>query len=218
MLQVKIDKNKIFLPLKNTWVKYSSEEELKQEFITLLVNAYGYPIEQLDQDIQIKRHKADIAVWRSVEDKARNCIPSIIIAIECKAEHIKIKESDYSKGYNFATNINASFFIAVNQKEKKNFYINKGRNINTLEKLSDIPTAEILSDEKQLENYIKTAKSYTREEFTKLLSRCHNIIRNNDKLSPEAAFDEISKILFMKIMFEREPTNEMIFSLKKQSF
>ena len=37
-----------------------------------------------------------------------------------------------------------------------------------------------------------------------MLLKCHNVIRNNDKLSPEAAFDEISKILFMKIRYERE--------------
>lgn len=55
-------------------------------------------------------------------------------------------------------------------------------------------------------------KRFTRDEFTKLLTRSHNIIRNNDKLSPEAAFDEISKILFMKIMYERSSTEEMIFS------
>ena len=41
-------------------------------------------------------------------------------------------------------------------------------------------------------------KAFTRDEFSRLLFKCHNIIRNNDKLSPEAAFDEISKILFMK--------------------
>ena len=215
MLQVKIDNNKIFLPLKNIWVAYSSEEELKQEFIVRLVNSYGYSLEQLDQDVQIKRHRADIAIWKSIEDKIQNRIPSIIIAIECKAEHIKIKESDYSKGYSFASSINASFFIAVNQKETKVFHVNKKLNINSLEKISDIPKAEILSNEKQLDKYIKEAKAFTHEEFTKILSRCHNIIRNNDKLSPEAAFDEISKILFMKIMFERESTGEMIFSLER---
>lgn len=48
------------------------------------------------------------------------------------------------------------------------------------------------------------AKTFTREEFSKSLFSCHNIIRDNDKLSPEAAFDEISKILFIKIRKERD--------------
>ena len=49
-------------------------------------------------------------------------------------------------------------------------------------------------------------------EFSRLLFKCHNIIRNNDKLSPEAAFDEISKVLFIKIRYERDNTGTQIFS------
>lgn len=48
---------------------------------------------------------------------------------------------------------------------------------------------------------------YSRMQFTEILSRCHNIIRDNDKLSPEAAFDETSKILFIKIQRERNEGN-----------
>ena len=44
---------------------------------------------------------------------------------------------------------------------------------------------------------------FDKERFTVSLGNCHDIIRDNDKLSPEAAFDEISKILFVKIKFER---------------
>ena len=36
-----------------------------------------------------------------------------------------------------------------------------------------------------------------------MLHRCHNIIRNIEKLDPAAAFDEIAKILFMKVYVER---------------
>jgi type I restriction enzyme M protein len=216
MMQIETKADKIFAPLKNNWVKNTSEEKLKQEFIIRLVNIYGYSLGQLGQDVEIKkRYKADIAIWRSEKDKTENTIPSIIITVECKAEHIKIRESDYSIGYNFASTINANFFIAVNLKEAKVFHIQKDNAPKKLEKLSDIPKAEILFDEKRIDKYIKETKSFTREEFTKLLTRCHNIIRNNDKLSPEAAFDEISKILFMKIMYERNATEEMIFSKAK---
>jgi len=46
--------------------------------------------------------------------------------------------------------------------------------------------------------------AFDREKFSESLNNCHDIIRDNDKLSPEAAFDEISKVLFVKIRFERE--------------
>lgn len=54
---------------------------------------------------------------------------------------------------------------------------------------------------------------FEREEFTRVLTKCHNIIRNNDKLSPEAAFDEISKVLFVK-MWKENKTGE-IYTLEK---
>lgn len=56
-------------------------------------------------------------------------------------------------------------------------------------------------------------KAFEREEFTRILTKCHNTIRNNDKLSPEAAFDEISKVLFIKIWKEKK-TGE-IYTLEK---
>ena len=79
----------------------------------------------------------------------------------------------------------------------------------------DIPKAEELTNAKKLKELLSQTKAFTRDEFSKLLFKCHNIIRNNDKLSPEAAFDEISKVLFMKIRYERNPNGDNIFSLKQ---
>jgi type I restriction enzyme M protein len=44
---------------------------------------------------------------------------------------------------------------------------------------------------------------YTKKNLSSILWNCYNIIRGNDKLSPEVAFDEISKVLFLKICQER---------------
>ncbi len=52
---------------------------------------------------------------------------------------------------------------------------------------------------------------FSRKLFTDILTRCHNIIRDNDKLSPEAAFDETSKILFIKI--QRERTDGKVYNM-----
>ncbi|MFK5975110.1 MAG: N-6 DNA methylase [Sulfurovum sp.] len=55
------------------------------------------------------------------------------------------------------------------------------------------------------------------DEFSKLLTKCHNIIRNNDRLSPVVAFDEISKILFIKIRYEKNNSKRKLFSLDELS-
>lgn len=84
-----------------------------------------------------------------------------------------------------------------------------------LDEIIDIPNASIINDQKKVDKLLSKTKAFSRDEFAKLLQKCHNIIRNNDKLSPEAAFDEISKILFMKIRYERNPDEEVLFSLEK---
>ena len=65
-------------------------------------------------------------------------------------------------------------------------------------------TQKMRKNEKEIIKVLAQLKKFERDEFQKLLFACHDIIRNNDKLSPEMAFDEISKILFMKIREERK--------------
>jgi type I restriction enzyme M protein len=213
-LEVQIKNNKIFAPVLDKWLIFSLEEKVRQEFICRLVDSHGYQLNQLGQDVKIKdRQKVDIAIWRSAQERTANSIPAIIITVECKADHVKIKKSDYyTTTRDFASIVNANFFIAVNSKETKIFHIQKDSTPQKLERIKGIPNAEIILDDKKIEKYIEENKVFSRDEFSKLLTRCHNIIRNNDKLSPEAAFDEISKVLFMKIMFERDWKGEMIFS------
>jgi type I restriction enzyme M protein len=108
------------------------------------------------------------------------------------------------------------FFVTSNIKETRIFKVVKGNIPKKLEEIIDIPKADIVNDEKKITDLLKQTKAFTRDEFSKLLFKCHNIIRNNDKLSPEAAFDEISKILFIKIRYERSNTGSQIFS--KENF
>ena len=51
---------------------------------------------------------------------------------------------------------------------------------------------------------LKRLKVFKEDEFADLLHQCHNVIRNREKLDPAAAFDEIAKILFVKVYVERE--------------
>jgi type I restriction enzyme M protein len=216
-LEVEIKDNKIFAPLSGKWLVMKPEESVRQEYICRLVNNYGFSLEQMAQEIQVSnsqrgqgRAMADIVVWRNAKDKNEHNCP--IIVVECKAEHITVREEDYFQGYNYASWAGADFFVTSNLKETRIFKVLKGKIPKKLEEIVDIPNAEIASNSKKVEELLKQTKAFTRDEFSKLLFKCHNIIRNNDKLSPEAAFDEISKILFIKIRYERSNTGAQIFS------
>ena len=218
-MQVEINGNKIKAPLKgdNVWLALKPEEEVRQNYICRLINNYGFSISQMAQEIQVNnsqrgqgRAMADIAIWRNVTDKNDNNSP--VIVVECKAEHIKIREEDYFQGYNYAAWAGADFFVTTNLKETRIFRVMKGKMPKLLDEVINIPDAKIINDEKKIHELLKQTKAFTRDEFSKLLFKCHNIIRNNDKLSPEAAFDEISKILFIKIRYERSNSENQIFS------
>ncbi|WP_407533356.1 N-6 DNA methylase [Elizabethkingia anophelis] len=197
------------------------EEEVRQEYIVHLVNHYGYSLDQMAQEVKVNNSKrgqgkarADIVIWKTKED--RNSDNSPIIVIECKAEQITIHEEDYYQGYNYASWAGADFFVTTNLKDTKFFRVVKGKMPKKLEEVVEIPNAVELFDKKKIEELLTKTKAFTRDEFSKLLFKCHNIIRNNDKLSPEAAFDEISKILFMKIRYEREQAKtKALFSRKE---
>ena len=220
-LEVKIENGKIFAPLKDKYLVLTPEEKVRQEFIILLVNNYGFALSQMEQEVQVNNSKrgqgkarADIIIWESEGARAKRKKP--VIVVECKAEHVSIRQEDFYQGFNYASWAGAKFFVTTNLKNTKYFKVNPDSMPDVLDEIVEIPKASELNNEKKIQELLNQTKVFTRDDFSKLLFKCHNIIRNNDKLSPEAAFDEISKILFMKIRYEREQArSRQLFSRKK---
>ena len=219
-IQIDTKTNKIYAPLKDQWFVKTPEEEVRQNYICRLVNHYGFSLDQMKQEVTVSnssrgqgRAQADIVIWKSKEDKQNDISP--VIVVECKAENITIREEDCFQGSNYASWAGADFFVTTNQKETRIFKVVKGKIPKRLEEIIDIPDAASVQSEKKINELLKQTKAFTRDEFSKLLFTCHNIIRNNDKLSPEAAFDEISKILFIKIRYERDNNEAQIFSKER---
>lgn len=218
--EIKKESGKIFCPLTNSWHIETPEEKVRQEYIMKLVEDYNYSFEQMAQEITVNnsqrgqgKARADIVIWKSKKDKDES--KAAFIVVECKAENVRIREEDYYQGYNYASWAGASFFVTTNEKETKYFNVDKEYLPKELVEVVAIPTAEEALSDKKVKDILSKTKTFTRDDFTKILRTCHNIIRNNDKLSPEAAFDEISKILFMKIRYERDKNGSEVFTIKK---
>lgn len=218
--EIKRENGKIFCPLTNSWHIETPEERVRQKYIEKLVEEYGYSLEQMAQEVPVNnsqrgkgQSRADIIIWKTKQDKAEGKYPFIVV--ECKAENVKIHEEDYYQGYNYATWAHAKFFVTTNERETKYFIPEEGKMPQKPIEVIAIPTAEEALIDKKVKEILSKTKTFTRDDFTRMLRTCHNIIRNNDKLSPEAAFDEISKILFMKINFERENRGRQVFTLQE---
>jgi len=213
----KYKNNKIFAPLTNKYLKAMPEEVVRQEFICKLIYDYGYNLEQMAQEVKLTtsqrgtgRASADIVIWKNEEEKKAK--KTAFLVVELKASDLTLKVEDCYQGYNYATWSRAKLFAISNGKVLQVYKTIEHELPLKLQPVNDIPQAKDILDDEKLNNALAKTKEFTGEEFAKLLHKCHNIIRNNDKLSPEASFDEISKILFIKIMYERNPKQEAIFS------
>ncbi len=216
-VQYKNNKREIFAPLKDRWLEAKPEEIVRQDFICKLINEYGYSLEQMAQEIKLTtsqrgtgRASADLVVWETEEEKRKK--KTAFLVVELKAENLKLKVEDCYQGYNYATWSRAKLFAISNGKALQVYKTIEDELPLKLQPVNNIPNAKDILDKEKLDKALAKTKEFTGDEFAKLLHKCHNIIRNNDKLSPEASFDEISKILFIKIMYERTPKQEAIFS------
>lgn len=216
-LEVQEKDGKIYCPLKKAWHVSTPEERVRQYYIAILANKYGYSLEQMDQELKVNNSKrgqgkarADIVIWKSEQDKKDK--KAAFIVVECKAENVKVRVEDYYQGFNYASWAHAEFFVTTNEKETKYFNVDPAYLPQKLDEVVAIPTTKDVDNAARIEQIKNQTKLFTRDEFTKTLRACHNIIRNNDKLSPEAAFDEISKLLFMKIRFERDNKGMKVFT------
>ena len=216
-MEIKKESNQIYSPIRDKWLVLKPEEEVRQRYVCRLVDSYGYGIKQMGEEVKVTNSqrgqgaaRADIVIWRNEEDKRKG--KNALIVVECKAENVTIRQADYFQGYNYAAWAGAKFFVTTNLKETRIFKVVEDAMPKKLEEIADIPSADTVNDDKKIKAMLLQTKAFTRDEFSRLLFKCHNIIRNNDKLSPEAAFDEISKILFIKIRYERTNSGTQIFS------
>lgn len=202
--ELRIRGNEVFSVIRQKWVQLTPEERVRQEFLRILANEYGYSTEQIAEELEVTgrgsgKARADFVIWRTAQDKLEGKNP--LIVVECKADNVTIKPPDYGQGDNYARLTGARFFATHNSKETRYWRVVHDKMPKTLDEIENIPHAD--ASEKQVEELLARLKVFKEDEFADLLHQCHNVIRNREKKDPAAAFDEIAKILFVKVAIER---------------
>ena len=179
-------------------------------------------MEQMAQELDLSskskrgtgKAQADIVVWKSQDDKKDK--KHAFMVVELKAEAVNLKLEDFYQGANYASWSRAKIFVISNGKNIKVFRTNDEKLPTEFSEISEIPNANLLDNEDELSEFLTKTREFKGDEFANTLKVCHDIIRNTDKLDPAEAFDEISKVLFLKIMYERNPDDDyLIFSKDK---
>ena len=203
--KLKREGGKIWSHVRQKWLVETPEEYVRQKYLLILLHEYGYVLEQIAEEEEITgrgsgQARADFVVWRSALDKTTQKPPLIIV--ECKSDNVTIRSEDYAQGDNYARLANALFVVTHNNTETKFWRVRKDRMPGYLEEIEDIPHAD--ATDEQIEELLARLKTFKEDEFADLLHQCHNVIRNREKKDPVAAFDEIAKILFVKVYVERQ--------------
>jgi len=197
-------KGKVWSHVRSKWLVETPEETVRQEYLLVLVNEYGFALDQIAEEMDLTGRgsasaRADFVIWRTARDKADDNAPFIIV--ECKSDNVTIKQQDYSQGENYARICGAPFFVTHNSRETKYWRVKKDKVPGYTEEIENIPHGD--ASDKDIEELLSKLRAFKEKEFADLLHKCHNIIRNREKKDPAAAFDEIAKVLFIKVYVER---------------
>lgn len=204
LLKYSADGNQVFCELRGDYRAATPEEIVRQQYVYVLHGYYGYAYEQMDQERKTQHGRrsprADIVIWQSAADKQANKAP--VIVVECKSDNVTIVEGDYWQGESYARAVGCELFVTHNNKQTRFFKLVPGLPGEWVD-IEDIPHAEDWGDAQKIAAIKQATRAFNREEFRRLLFDCHNILRDVHKMDPGRAFDEISKILFIKMYIER---------------
>lgn len=203
--QIQIRGNEIFSQLRQKWIPATPEEMVRQQYLQVLVEEYGFTHEHIAEEMEVTgrgsaQARADFVIWRTPQDKTVEKSP--LIVVECKADNVTIDHAVYAQGENYARLTNAPFFVTHNHRETRYWRVLHEKMPKHVEEIDGIPHAD--ATDKEIKELIERLKVFKEDEFADLLHQCHNVIRNREKRDPVAAFDEIAKILFVKVFVERE--------------
>ena len=205
LLEVRTDgKARIWSHIRAKWLIETPEERVRQTYLLTLVNEYAFHLEQMNEEESVTGRgsahaRADFVIWRTIPDKTDSRTP--LIVVECKSDNVTITQNDYQQGENYARLVDAPFFVTHNTRETRYWRVKKDRMPGYREEIENIPHAD--ASDREIQALIDKLKTFKEDEFADLLHQCHNVIRNREHLDPAAAFDEIAKILFVKVDQER---------------
>ena len=182
------------------------EEQVRASYYVELIERYQYPETRIDLEVTVPRRIpsdfADIVVFDDDEQQ----IPYIVV--ECKKD--KISEAEFSQAIEQAFGNCHSLFgdlCGVVAGNTRRFF--EVKNHNSLERtqniIADFPigygTVQEWRYKKGDPNWELSVVERT--ELIRALEKCHDTLWQGGKLTPTDAFDELTKLLFIKIRDEK---------------
>jgi type I restriction enzyme M protein len=163
VLIVERKNGEIFSPTRKKWLIDTPEEHVRQEYLCMLVNEYGYSIDQIEEEVSVTGRgsgdaRADFLIWRNPRDKRDG--KTALIVVECKADNVTVDRNTYRQGANYAQYERSKFFVTHNNRETKFWKVNLERRMPNFEEIENIPHAD--ASDKEIEEIVSRLIRYSK--------------------------------------------------------
>lgn len=206
---VDTEQNKVIYPFANKEFKLTPEEEVRLLMVRRLVMEYGYLPDQMEIEVSIKtgqtetKKRADIVVFKDTRNKEPEANAYLIV---------ETKKKDRKDGVDqlqtYLNNTTGEFGIWFNGQDI--VYLHRLREPHEFEELPDIPKqGETIDD---IGAWDKT-KLEPAIELKRVFEVCHNHIYANEGFLKEKVFNEMLKLIFIKMADEKTLTTKCNFRI-----
>lgn len=193
-------------------LRKTPEEEVRQLFERKLVEEYGYSKDQIDINVRIKSgrgylpKKADIVVFKDSRNKRPE--ENAYIIVETKTQE---RKEGIDQLETYINNTTAEFGVWFNGKDI--VYKYRLRKPHAFRDIPDIPRkGETLED---IGLYYKK-DLVPATELKTVFEVCHNYIYANEGLLKEKVFDEVLKLIFIKMVDEKSSNPKCEFRITEK--
>lgn len=183
------------------------EEQVRARFYVELIELFQYPENRIDLEVTVPRRtpsdRADIVVFRDDEKK------NPFIVVECKKDETSEAEFEQAieQAFGNCNSLGAYYTVVVAGNTRRSFDV---KNYKPRERSENIIAAPpIRYNIVQEWRYRKGDPNWElsiidRGDLIRVLEKCHQTLWQGGRLTPTDAFDELAKILFIKIRDEKK--------------
>lgn len=211
-------------------LKIPRERNVDTKTVPVLLKKLGYKESDWEADYPITAGRTTVSADFLVSSNIANTEEAINLIIDSKKDNENFEDYvDQVVSYGrllkakYSILINSTDYLVVENNDKR--HLLSGKISKLSKKFTDIFKKENYFTKENLISFsslqIIEAKDFVSvledvKQFNKVLMDCQDIIRNNDGLTGSDAFDELSKILFIKIYLENIDKN-LVFSQNKMN-
>tara|TARA_Y100000590_G_C15707277_1_gene1009088 strand:- start:62 stop:2548 length:2487 start_codon:yes stop_codon:yes gene_type:complete len=216
LISIDYDNDKIIYEELNKSYKFSDpEEKVRASIYIILIEKYKYSPDVIELEVAVPRRtpndSADIVVFTDTTKKQSH------IVVEAKKEGVSQSEflQAIEQGFGNANSLRSAYLL-VSDFQKNSFYniLDFPPSERKDNQIQDLPINYGLIPKYLFKKKKKDLEEVSFEKLSSIFESCHDIIWSGGKLDPSKAFDEMSKLLFAKILDEMNTKNFEIYKFQ----